>query len=332
MSRHILSRARLWAVVCLFLALPALAAENTPSFQPGHFEIPAWFKNSFLDLPAEIEELGGQGKRLMLMFHQDGCPYCAKLIHDNFSRPEVLEYFQSRFEAIEINVWGDRDLTDFDGEALSEKTFAAKHKVWATPTLLFFDEQGKQILRLDGYYEPARFLVALNYVGEKQETSQSFRAYYAERHPPPSADGELSADEWFAKPPYNLPVDAGDKPVAVFFEEKDCAPCRNLRQEMRNYTETVTALEKFYLVQLDRWADTPLITPDGQKTTAKAWADSLGVSYLPGLVLFADGQQAMRIDAQFEAFHLKNILEYVSSGAFREEPNFQRYLHDRVRN
>ncbi len=319
---------RFWICLSLLIALPAAAAPAAPTLQPGHFEMPSWFKSSFLDLPAETAEISSHGKRLMLMFHQNGCPYCAKLVNDNFSQPDLVTYFQAHFEAIDINLWGDREVTDFDGNSLTEKEFSLKYKVWATPTLLFFNEQGKTVLRLDGYYDPARLQVALRYVAEKQEDKQTFAAYHGSVAS--SNTGVWQADPGFAKPPYNLAVDAGKRPIAVFFEEKNCVACQQLREAMRQHSETLAMLNQFYLVQLDRRAETPLITPAGQKTTAKAWADSLNVSYLPGLLLFSDGQPVMQIDAQFQAFHLKNLLEYVASGAFRKEPNFQRYLHDKL--
>ena len=42
---------------------------------PGYEEQPGWFKNSFLDLNEDIEEARASGKRLMIFFYQDGCPY-----------------------------------------------------------------------------------------------------------------------------------------------------------------------------------------------------------------------------------------------------------------
>ncbi len=317
------------ALLVLMFGWPALAAEAEQASEqnPGHFEIPAWFKTSFLDLAMDAGEAADSDKRLMIMFHQNGCPYCAKLINDNFTRPGILDYFRRHFDALEINLWGDREVTDFDGESLPEKQFAIKHKVWATPTLLFYDENGQQVLRLDGYYPPERFMIALRYVAEKREEELSFRDYHARQsaHPP----GDLIEEPFFAEPPYNLPVDAGDKPIAVLFEEPNCAPCRELHENVLNRVKTRDRLDEFLVVQLARWRDTPLITPSGEKTTAREWAEQLDISYLPTLVLFAEGKKILKMDALLKAYHLQGILEYVSSGAYREQPNFQRYLHDR---
>ena len=36
---------------------------------------PPWFKESFLEFTDDIAEAAEEGKRVLLLFHQDGCPY-----------------------------------------------------------------------------------------------------------------------------------------------------------------------------------------------------------------------------------------------------------------
>jgi thioredoxin-related protein len=60
---------------------------------------------------------------------------------------------------------------------------------------------------------------------------------------------------------------------------------------------------------------------------ASAWASQLKLTYVPSMVFFDDrGQEVFRIEAYMRPFHLAGSLEYVSSGAYREEPSFQRFL------
>ena len=83
------------------------------------------------------------------------------------------------------------------------------------------------------------------------------------------------------------------------------------------------------------WSDTPLITPAGETTTAKAWAKVLGVSFAPTVVLFDSEQgEVIRSEALFKRFHTASLFDYVLTGAFRKEPSFQRFLSaraDRIR-
>ena len=67
------------ALAALLLAAPALAQ------QP-----PAWFAPSFLDIREDLAEAAKEGRRLMVYFHQDGCPYCKRLVEVNFRDEKSL--------------------------------------------------------------------------------------------------------------------------------------------------------------------------------------------------------------------------------------------------
>ena len=170
---------------------------------PGYQEQPEWFKHSFLDIREDTEEAAATGKRLILYFYQDGCPYCKKLLQDNFGQREITQRTRQYFDLIAINMWGDREVVDLQGNASTEKLFARDLKVMFTPTLLMLDEEGAVVLRINGYYAPHRFLAALEYVGQRLEKKTSFRAYQAGLTPE-KASGRLHGNPDFLQPPYRL--------------------------------------------------------------------------------------------------------------------------------
>lgn len=318
-----------------FLTSPLLAAEPAKArgeFKGAHpVEIPAWFKPSFLDVRADVDEATGSGKRLMLYFHQNGCPYCAKLVNDNFGKSkQVIDYMHQHFDAIDMNMWGDRPVVGLDGKDYNEKSYAASLKVWFTPTILFFDEQGKVALRINGYYDPEKFMHVLRYVAEKHETRMSFAAYY-QQFTAPKRQAALNSEPFFARPPYDLASLAkGKKPLAVFFEQADCADCDKLHQTALKDADTLALINGFHVIQLDRYADTPLVTPSGAKTTAKQWADSLNISYAPSVLLFDGGKEVIRIEAFLKTFHVQSVFDYVLSGEYKTEPSLQRFIEHRA--
>ena len=268
------------------------------------------------------------GKHLLVYFGQPGCPYCAELFNNNFSQPHIVEYTRRYFDAIDINMWGDREVTDFTGRTLTEKTFATELKVWFTPTMLFFDGRGRQVLRINGYYPPHQFLAALRYVAERQSERMSLREYLAKHMPPPAA-GRLHGEPFFAKPPHDLAHPLG-KPIAVVFEQRDCAGCDAMHRKIFPQPETRRQLARFHVVQLDRWSDTPLVTPTGERTTAHAFADALDVAYVPSVVLFDGRREVIRIEAMLKAFHVQSVLDYVASGAYKHQPSLQRFIQERA--
>ncbi len=103
------------------LACAALAPAWAQLASPQAIDIPPWFLESFLDFKDEAATAAKSGRRLMLYFGQDGCPYCRELMVNNFSQKPIVDKTRRHFEAIALNIWGDREVTWFDGQRMSEK-------------------------------------------------------------------------------------------------------------------------------------------------------------------------------------------------------------------
>jgi thioredoxin-related protein len=327
----------IWLLSGSLLCAPLSQAAETPPaslepgmVNPGYHDKPAWFKNSFLDLREDVAEATAAGKRVILYFYQDGCPYCKKLLDTNFALREIEDKTRKGFDVIAINMWGDREVTDVKGDEVTEKAFASGLRVMYTPTMLFLNEAGDVVLRINGYYPPHRFIAALDYAASRAESRGSFRDY-VKAQAPVAAQGKLHQDAGYLQGPYRLDRRAGGKPLAVFFEQLDCATCDELHLDVLKREESRTQLARFDVALFDMWAKTPLTTPAGKPTTAAEWARELDVQYAPTLVLFdAGGQEVFRAEAYLRAFHIQSVLDYVASGAYREQPNFQRYIQARA--
>ena len=299
---------------------------------PGYEEKPHWFKESFLDLSEDVAEAAAENRRLLLYFYQDGCPYCAKLLRDNFGQKSIADKTQQYFDTIAINMWGDREVTGLDGEMTTEKQFAVQQKVMFTPTLVFLDEQGNQLLRINGYYAPHKFQAALDYVGRKMEDEMSFREYVAQIKPEPST-GKLHTGVNSVEAPYDLRAASRDtdKPMLVFFEQEHCAACDELHGDILKRDESQGLLDEFDVLVVDMWSDTPVTTPAGEKTSVREWAKSLNVHYAPSMVFFdTAGDEVFRTGGYLKAFHTQSVMDYVASGAYQEQPELQRYIDERA--
>ena len=321
-------------VVLVGIALSAFGADDKleeGGVNPGYHPEPEWFKQSFLDLKEDVTEAAEAEKRLLLYFYQDGCPYCAKLLQDNFGQRELAEKTRRLYDVVAINLWGDREVTDLEGKVVTEKQFAADLKVLFTPTLIFLNEQGRKALRVNGYYPPAKFELALEYASTGRETD--FSAFLA-KHEPEVAAKALNDAPFFQKPPFALARSermSAQRPLLVLFEQSQCAPCDEFHQDVLAREETRDLLTAFDVVQLDRWADTRVLTPAGERATAREWADTLEVKYTPSLLFFDEtGREVFRTEAYLKSFHVQSALEYVASGAYREEPEFQRFVQARA--
>lgn len=116
------------------------------------------------DFPAEIEAAADEGKTVVVMFHTNGCPYCDKMRKRIFPHPKVSAFYNEKFYLIEVNMKGDLDVVSPEGEAMSEKDWANKMGVRATPVFAFYSKDAKPALRLTGYQDVGMFLAAGRYV------------------------------------------------------------------------------------------------------------------------------------------------------------------------
>ena len=129
------------------------------------------------------------------------------------------------------------------------------------------------------------------------------------------------------QPPFDLARRAGSRPLAVIFESRSCQPCDEMHQQGLKRADVRAQLPKFDIARFALNDAAELITPSGQRRSAAAWARELGVHYTPSWVFFdAAAQEVFRVDGLVRPFHLATSLEYVASGAYRIEPEFQRFI------
>lgn len=297
---------------------------------PGHEEKPDWFKVSFLDIYEDIAEAAADDKRLMVFFFQDGCPYCQKLLEDNFGQRAIALKTQKHFDVVAVNIWGDREIT-IDGREMTEKQFAAALRVQYTPTLLFFNEHNKIVFRANGYYAPEKFNAVLDYVGQRKEKEVGFLNYMASVAPTSSV-GKLHTDVINIADPTNLAATMKTgRHLLVMFEQKQCASCDELHKDILQRPESQSLLKNLNVAVFDMWSNEKIVRPDGEKSSVREWAKQLDIKYAPSLVYFNDkGEEVFRSDAYLKAFHIQSVMDYVASGAYRKQANFQRYIEERA--
>lgn len=146
-----------------------------------------WFLESFLELADDLDSAAGKGKRFAVMWELRGCPYCRETHLVNFARSDIADFVRTRFEILQLNTIGAREVTDFDGEKLSEKHLAEKYGIRFTPTFQFFPEHAdglgtrkpreREVARAQGYLLPEHFLALFKFVSERAYENGSLRDY-----------------------------------------------------------------------------------------------------------------------------------------------------------
>lgn len=328
LSPRPLSRRILRLAVLLLLAICLLPARAQVA-SPHAIDIPRWFTDSFLDFREDVREAAREGRRVMLYFGQDGCPYCSELMRTGFTQQRIVERMKKDFVAVSINIWGDREVTWIDGKTMSEKDFARRLKVQFTPTLLFLDEKGAVVARLNGYYPPHRLEAAIGYVAGRLEKKQAF-AEHMKTAVKEAASEQLHEQDFFLKSA-QLARKRGGRPLAALFETRHCAGCDELHREGFRRPEIRRLVQQFDVARFALGDPAAMVTPDGRTTTADRWARELAITYTPTLVFFdAAGREVFRVEAYVRPFHLASAFDYVASGAYRKEPSFQRFVQARA--
>lgn len=147
-----------------------------------------WFALTFRDVAEDMASAKEEGKRLVMIFEQRGCIYCRKMHEDILSDPEVAEYIKTNFKVVQYNMFGDEEVTDTDGEVLTEKTAARKWGFAFTPTMVFMPEEitdSKPASQLavqvmPGAFGKWTFLNMFRWVREKgYEGDEHFQKYHA---------------------------------------------------------------------------------------------------------------------------------------------------------
>ncbi|MDH5259041.1 MAG: thioredoxin fold domain-containing protein, partial [Gammaproteobacteria bacterium] len=269
--------------------------------------------------------------RLLVFFYQDGCPYCEKLVNVNFSQKSIVDKTRQNFDVVAINMWGDREVSDFGGKHMTEKEFATSQRIMFTPTLLFLNEKGEVALRLNGYIPPAKFTLALDYIIQRQENIMRF-SDFLKANLTALSSGEIHNVDYFRSGSIDLSRRKSDADyLMILFEQKQCPACDELHRDILKRPETEVLARKFDVVQLDMWSNKSMIDFDGTKMTVKDFTRKLNVKYTPGFVFFdKNNNEIIRIEAYLKSFHIQSVMDYVLSGAYKTEPSFQRYIDVRA--
>ena len=154
--------------------------------------IQPWIRDTFKDLQEDLDEANAEGKRLAIFFEQRGCIYCTKMHESVYPDPELSNYIDENFFVIQLNLHGDLEVVDFDGEELSEKRIARKWGILFTPSVIFLPEEvedGKTAIQsavsvMPGAFGRGTTLDMFTWVKEKRyaiDSEEDFQRYHARR-------------------------------------------------------------------------------------------------------------------------------------------------------
>jgi thioredoxin-related protein len=125
--------------------------------EPGLFSPP----------PYLLDRRAPGGRPLLALFEQSGCQPCRELHRTVLQQASIRTHLRA-FEVVQLDLLDDRSpvLTP-KGQRLTPRAWADQLQLIHAPALVFFDETGSEVLRLDAETGSYRLEGALQYVLEK---------------------------------------------------------------------------------------------------------------------------------------------------------------------
>lgn len=134
-------------------------------------------------------------KKIFMDVYTEWCGPCKMLDKQTFQNPDVAKYINEHYYAVKFNGEGNENVTyqdkDFSNPGYVEgrKGRNSAHQltralqISAYPTMLFFDETGKLIQPLKGFYKPKQIEIFLKIFAtddyKKFDTTEKWQEYQA---------------------------------------------------------------------------------------------------------------------------------------------------------
>lgn len=320
--------AQLLRILAIFiLATPLLtanAAERGQIVGGKIHEAPDWFKESFLDIAEDVAEASEADKHLLLFFQLNGCPYCDRMLHENFEAEPNMGFIKTHFDAIAINVRGDREIAFNEEIEVTEKELSEVLAVWSTPAILFMDENNRTVARVNGYRAPQRFRQVLEFVSTKAYRETKLADYLNAR-----LDKDIY--QLRSNPLFKdvRDLSAVEGPLMVIFEDGACYDCDEFHDGILAHPKVRKEIAPFTIVRFDADSPESINDVDGSPTTPARLAQKYNMIYRPGVLVFDEGELVRRVDSLVYPHHFKEGMRYVAGG-FYKQTDYQSYSLQRT--
>lgn len=335
------------SLLVFLLCLPAGLAVNAETMDSyrigshgqGNAKHPAWFKNSLLDLPEDLNEAREAGKRgLIVMFSQKNCSHCQAFIETTLNEPATQKRVKQQYDVIGLDIFSDNVLTTVDGIDTSVREYAETARARLTPTLIFYGIERRKLVKIIGFYPSEKFNRVLDYIEGGYYKKVKLSQYLRGSQNLKSENQQLVKDDasLFDNPPYQLDPSGADerRPLLVIFEQPNCSSCERFHRRVLDETDIRKQLANFKVVRLNASDNgNRLTTPGGTQLTPQRWSEKLQLNYDIASVFFDEqGNEVHRIDSECGRDRMAGSLQYVLEKAYLRHEQFLQWRKEQALN
>jgi thioredoxin-related protein len=124
-------------------------------------------RNFFSSQPYDLKTISDKSdKPLAVFFEQGNCHACDVLHTGPLNENKTLNEIK-KMSSIQLNMWSDTPVITPSGKKITAQKWASELGLFYAPTIIFFDDKGREIIRLDSVVKFYRLLGVLSYINSK---------------------------------------------------------------------------------------------------------------------------------------------------------------------
>ncbi len=156
-------------LIILLSALTIPLISPAPAFASGRIY--------WEDLTAAIKHNKTHKKFFLLDFYSATCIYCQLMDKNVYSKKDVINYLNSHFHPVRVNIYGTKRILYFDGKHTTGAKLMLKFHIIGPPTEIFFSPAYKKIFVLPGYWGQKDLLLVARWVATGKYKVESLRKF-----------------------------------------------------------------------------------------------------------------------------------------------------------
>lgn len=123
-------------------------------------------RDFFIEPPYNLEELRKNKKPTAVFFEQGNCHACDLLHSDPLAKDLSIQEIE-KMNVIQLNMWADTAVKTPQGKITTAKEWARSLEIFYAPSIVFFDAEGEEIIRVDSVTHFYRLWGVLDYVNKE---------------------------------------------------------------------------------------------------------------------------------------------------------------------
>ena len=131
----------------------------------------------FLSLTEATERARAEGKPMLLYFGRFGCTTCRKMHAEVFTDESVSAGYNEDFVLAYVDTESGKRISLGNGERITEMQFAARSRIFGTPTFIFFSPEQEPLFEKAGFQSVAQMNLFHDYIVGKHYQSMPLQEF-----------------------------------------------------------------------------------------------------------------------------------------------------------